>query len=97
MLSIQLGSISNFVYTPHWVRIEQDLSTSAPSHLQQLADLLSAGIFFREEDDSFWPFVKSPVWCFYSTPHRRVTQGLGRCLQLRERYVIIVSDGRKDC
>ena len=32
---------------------------------------------FLLEYDSFWPYVKPPMWCFYSTPHRRFTQNLG--------------------
>ena len=32
---------------------------------------------FLLEYDSFWPYVIPPMWCFYSTPHRRFTQNLG--------------------
>ena len=36
---------------------------------------------FLLEYDSFWPYVKPPMWCFYSTPHRRFTQNLGWSLE----------------
>ncbi|MDY3218659.1 MAG: hypothetical protein SOX80_04930, partial [Candidatus Fimivivens sp.] len=42
--------------------------------------------------DSFWSYVKPPMWCFYSTPHRRFTQNLGWSLCLN---VFLIQGGIK--